>query len=707
MRVFPGESLLIEEFEKVRELACAECFGLPGRDAMVGVSPLAEFDQIVQLLEEAEEMRKLLSDGVAFPLETYPDLRDSLKLLKIRNSTLPMQQVLHVRQVLLMARSVFQFFKGKEDKYLLLFRPLSGTSFDPSVLNQIDSVIDAEGNVRSDASAELSRIRKQLGRKRAETEQVYQSVLAKYRKNGWLGETGESWRNGRRVISILAEQKRAARGIMHDMSATGKTCFIEPEETIALNNLVISLETEERAEVERIVRELTANIRSGWQLLSLYFEWLVRFDCISARARLALKMKACLPYLENRPLIRWVEARHPLLYVYNTAAGKHTIPFDLRLEEEQRILVISGPNAGGKTVCLKTAGLLQMMLQAGFLVTADGNSTFGVFRDLLVDIGDSQSLEFELSTYSSRLRHMREFIRKANPASLFLIDEFGTGTDPALGGALAESILEELNYRKAIGIVTTHYMNLKVLADRTSGIINGSMAFDAAKLEPLFRLEMGKPGSSYTFVVAERSGLPLSVIQRARKKVKKNTLLLEELLNKLEREKSEVARLVATNKSQEKKLSELVDKYEKNVVHQEKRQEADEERVRQKELRLSRQFEDKFSRFVKDWKETRNKKAVLEKYSKSLQEKRDRLAVKDQVRLEEVLAYNRLHIRKGSQVRLRNGKVTGIVESVRDDKATMLSGSVRTVVSMQDLVLIEQNEKRKGKEGKEGKEGKG
>lgn len=698
MRVFPGESLLIEEFEKVRELACAECFGLPGRDAMAGVRIEVEFDLVLKILEEAEEMRKLLSDGVAFPLENYPDLRDSIKLLKIRNSTLPMQQVLHVRQVLVMARAVFQFFKGKEEKYMLLFRPLTGTSFDASVLNQIDSVIDAEGNVRSDASADLSRIRRQLGRKRAETEQVYQSVLSKYRKNGWLGETGESWRNGRRVISILAEQKRTARGIMHDMSATGKTCFIEPEEAIALNNQVISLETEERAEVDRIIRDLTNSIRSGLQLLKQYFDSLVRFDCITARARLALKMKACLPYVESRPVIRWVEARHPLLFVYNTAAGKHTIPFDLKLEEEQRILVISGPNAGGKTVCLKTVGLLQMMLQAGFLVTADGNSTFGIFRDLLVDIGDSQSLEFELSTYSSRLRHMREFIRKANPASLFLIDEFGTGTDPALGGALAESILEELNYRKAIGIVTTHYMNLKVLADRTSGIINGSMAFDAAKLEPLFRLEVGKPGSSYTFVVAERSGLPLSVVQRARKKVKKNTLLLEELLNKLEREKSEVARLVNANRSQEKKLRELVEKYEKNVVHQEKRQEVDEERVRQKELRLSRQFEDKFSRFVKDWKETRNKKAVLEKYTRSLQEKREQLSVKDKVHLEEVLAYNRQHIRKGGQVRLRNGRVTGVVESVRGDKVTVLSGSVRTVVTMQDIVLIEGKEKKKAKE---------
>ena len=287
------------------------------------------------------------------------------------------------------------------------------------------------------------------------------------------------------------------------------------------------------------------------------------------------------------------------------------------------------------------------------------------------------------------------FIQRADEHSLFLIDEFGTGTDPSLGGALAEAILEELNFKKAVGIITTHYMNLKVLADRTRGIINGSMAFDARKLEPQFRLEVGKPGSSYTFVVAERSGLPHSVINRARKKVKRNTLLLEELLTKMEREKGEMARLMEINKNQERRLNELVNKYEKNVAHQEQKYEQNEERIRQKELRLARQMEDQFNRFVRDWKEAKNKKQVLEKYDKRLQERKNKLSEKEQVKLEEVIAFNRKHLKKGVIVRLRNGKVKGVVDTIKEDKVIVIFENVKTTAEIGNLQIIEDDNAKK------------
>jgi DNA mismatch repair protein MutS2 len=432
-------------------------------------------------------------------------------------------------------------------------------------------------------------------------------------------------------------------------------------------------------------------------LISHYLRCISEYDVVAAKGRLAMKLDAHLPYIENKPKIDLKDARHPLLYSFNKAAGKKTIPFDLKLDAGNRILVISGPNAGGKTVCMKTVGLSQMMLQSGFLVTCDGNSRFGFFKKILVDIGDSQSLEFELSTYSSRLRHMKVFLQQSNPDTLFLIDEFGTGTDPSLGGALAESILEEMNYRKAFGIITTHYMNLKVLADRTDGIINGSMAFDAQRLEPQFRLEVGKPGSSYTFVVAERSGLPPSVVNRARKKVKKSSLVLEELLNKMEHEKGEVARLLEINKVQEKRLQELVNKYERNVATQEQRQEIDAERVRQKELRLANQLEEKFKRFVKDWKESKNKKAVLEKYNSQLNDKKSKLTEKEMVKLEEQIKYNMLKIRKGSKVHLRDGKVEGIVESIEGSKVVVLFGNIKTTADISRLIYIDPEAKKNAK----------
>ncbi len=697
MKIFPEHSLLIEEFEKIKLLAEEECVGALGRKLMQQVRPGDDFVMAVHELEQTEEFRKILSNAEPFPAESYPDISAELKLLGIRNSVLTLSQVLLISKIVAKMRLVFDFFKDRASRFSLLFSKLQDITYEKGILEAIEQVIDETGVVRSNASPELARIRKNLARKRVESDQIYASVIAKYRKSGWISDAEESWRNGRRVISIVAEQKRSAKGIIHDISATGKTCFIEPEETLGVNSLINQLEAEEQEEIRRILRELTEFLRRFQPLISHYLRCISEYDVVAAKGRLAIKLDAHLPYIENKPKIDLKEARHPLLYSFNKAAGKKTIPFDLKLDAGNRILVISGPNAGGKTVCMKTVGLSQMMLQSGFLVTCDGNSRFGFFKKILVDIGDSQSLEFELSTYSSRLRHMKVFLQQSNPDTLFLIDEFGTGTDPSLGGALAESILEEMNYRKAFGIITTHYMNLKVLADRTDGIINGSMAFDAQRLEPQFRLEVGKPGSSYTFVVAERSGLPPSVVNRARKKVKKSSLVLEELLNKMEYEKGEVARLLEINKVQEKRLQELVNKYERNVATQEQRQEIDAERVRQKELRLANQLEEKFKRFVKDWKESKNKKAVLEKYNSQLNDKKSKLTEKEMVKLEEQIKYNMLKIRKGSKVHLRDGKVEGIVEAIEGSKVVVLFGNIKTTADISRLIYIDPEEKKNPK----------
>lgn len=697
MKIFPEHSLLIEEFEKIKLLAEEECAGTLGRKLMQQVRPGDDFVSTVHELEQTEEFRKILSNAEPFPTEAYPDITAELKLLGIRNSVLTLSQVLLISKIVAKMRLVFDFFKDRSTRFPLLFSKLQDITYEKGILEAIEQVIDETGVVRSNASPELARIRKNLARKRIEADQLYASVISKYRKSGWISDAEESWRNGRRVISIVAEQKRSAKGIIHDISATGKTCFIEPEEALGINSLINQLEAEEQEEIRRILCELTEFLRRFQPLISHYLRCISEYDVVAAKGRLAMKLDAHLPYIENKPKIDLKDARHPLLYSFNKAAGKKTIPFDLKLDAGNRILVISGPNAGGKTVCMKTVGLSQMMLQSGFLVTCDGNSRFGFFKKILVDIGDSQSLEFELSTYSSRLRHMKVFLQQSNPDTLFLIDEFGTGTDPSLGGALAESILEEMNYRKAFGIITTHYMNLKVLADRTDGIINGSMAFDAQRLEPQFRLEVGKPGSSYTFVVAERSGLPPSVVNRARKKVKKSSLVLEELLNKMEHEKGEVARLLEINKVQEKRLQELVNKYERNVATQEQRQEIDAERVRQKELRLANQLEEKFKRFVKDWKESKNKKAVLEKYNSQLSDKKSKLTEKEMVKLEEQIKYNMLKIRKGSKVHLRDGKVEGIVESIEGSKVVVVFGNIKTTADISRLIYIDPEAKKNAK----------
>ncbi len=690
MHIFPQQSLLINEFDKIKLLVEESCAGTGGREKARKLQPVYGFEDVVIRLDQTDEFRRIISNSEPLHLDGYPDTASDLKMLGIRNSVLLAPQFLQLLKLCRVMKQISIFFKESGSKYPALSHLLTDLIYDDSIAASISVVIEDNGELRSNASPELATIRKQINRKRLECDQIYQQVMMRYRKNGWLTDSEESWRNGRRVISIFTEHKRSAKGVIHDISSTGKTCFIEPDEALPVNNILTELGEDERREIYKILKDLTEATRKYHKPLHQYASTIAEFDFVSAKARVALQMDAWLPYIYNRPCIDLKEARHPLLYIYHKAAGKTVIPFNLHLENENRILVISGPNAGGKTVCMKTAGLLQVMLQSGMLVTADANSRFGFFKNLLVDIGDSQSLEFELSTYSSRLKHMKTFLQKATEHTLFLIDEFGTGTDPNLGGALAEAILEELNEKKATGIITTHYMNLKVLADRTPGIINGSMAFDARKLEPQYKLEVGKPGSSYTFVVAERSGIPHQVIKKAKSRVKKNSLQLEQTLNKLEREKSELRKMLDDAEKNQKDLKFMIEKYRSNLANQEVRKNELDERIRQKELKVANQLDEKFQRFLKEWKQSKNKKEVLIKYDNQFSGKKKELSEKELKKQEEILKINQQKIKKGSNVRLRNGKVVGVVEQIKEGKVQVRFGNVKSITEMTNLVFVEE-----------------
>jgi DNA mismatch repair protein MutS2 len=689
MQIFPRQSLLINEFDKIKLLVEEACAGKGGMDLARLMQPDHTFEEMVISLNQTDEFRRIISNSESLYPEAYPDNSADLKLLGIRNSVLLAPQFHQLLKMCRLMKTIYTFFRENAIKYPALSALIKDLAYSEVIPQSISAVIEDSGEIRTSASPQLASIRKQMMRKRVEADQLYQTVMMRYRKNGWLTDSEESWRNGRRVISIFIEHKRSAKGIIHDISSTGKTCFIEPDEAMPVNNLLIELQENEKQEIYKILKDLTESMRKYHAPLVRYAALIARYDFISAKARVGIEMDAWLPNLVNRPLIDMKESKHPLLYIYHKKAGKRVVPFNLKLDDTQRILVISGPNAGGKTVCMKTAGLLQIMLQSGMLITADANSHFGFFKNILVDIGDSQSLEFELSTYSSRLKNMKTFLQKANENTLFLIDEFGTGTDPNLGGALAEAILEELNIKKSIGIITTHYMNLKVLADRTPGIINGSMAFDSRKLEPLYRLEVGKPGSSYTFVVAERSGIPHHVIKKAKGRVKKNSLQLEHTLNKLEREKTELRKLLDDAEKNQKDLKQLTDKYRSNIAGQEKRQKEQDERMQLKELRIATQTEQKFQKFIKEWKQSKNKNEVLFKYDEQFSAKKKEASAKDAKKLAELLKQNQLKIKKGSKVRLKNGRVTGVVELIKDDKVHVRFGNVKSITEMTNLVYVE------------------
>lgn len=683
MKVFPSESLLLTEFKKVIELVSEKCLCPLGKKAAAEIQIYDDFEKITALLHQTNDFKKIFDNGENFPSQDYLDIRKELQLLGIENSVLASEQFMNLLSFSRTLQAIINFLKNRQPLYPHLASLCDVIVFEKKVMEEIETVFEETGIVRNTASPELASIRRNLNRRRSEAERIFVSVLQKLGKKGVLSETNESSRNGRRVVAIVSESKRMINGIVHDISATGKTTFIEPQETIEINNAVVNLENEERLEIHRILKELTSSLRRFHSQLKQQTELLSVIDFTRAKALFAIASNSHLPYFINQSLFDFKNARHPILFLHNKQSAKPTVPFSLRLDDKRRILVISGPNAGGKTVCLKTIGLLQMMLQSGLLVSTDENSTMGIFKNLMVDIGDSQSIEYELSTYSSRLKHMKIFIERASAASLFLIDEFGSGTDPELGGALAEAVLEELNSKKTIGIITTHYMNLKVLADKTQGIINGSMLFDSKNLKPLYQLQVGKPGSSYTFVVAERSGLSRSLVQNARNKVSKKHVLLEQLLTKVEQEKSLINKRLSEIGEKEKKLTELLKKNENMILQNEKDKDNFEQRLSQHEQRVVSQWEANIKRFTKEWKETKNKKYAVDKLMGQLQNRKNNLEPKKEDRQVDP------NIKVGVKVRLHNGKTNGVVKKINGNKAQVQFGNFMTNCDLANLVIIE------------------
>lgn len=684
MLLFPQSSLLLSEFSKIKDHIAGLCLCNLGVQRVEMLMPISDFEEIKLKLQKNGEFARLHASGENFPSQNYKDLTKEIGLLQIENSVLQSSQFLEIFLFAKTAESIFNFFKSREAAYPNLQTIVADLKFEKQIIKLVEEILDENGNIRSNASEALVHIRKSLTKFRHESDRVYNSVIARYRKEGWLSDAQETTRNGRRVLSIVAEQKRMLKGIIHDVSATGKTAFIEPEEVIEINNLVFSLEQDERLEIQRILRELTDKLRHFVSDLKKYQSIVGEFDFVRACALFALTINAQVPFTENKPYIDLRNARHPLLILHNKELRKQTVPFSLRLDGTNKILVISGPNAGGKTVCLKTIGLLQLMLQCGMPVPCDDNSVMGIFTTLLTDIGDSQSIEYELSTYSSRLQHMKVFLDRSDEKTLFLIDEFGSGTDPDLGGALAEAVLEQLHKQQAFGIITTHYMNLKVFADRTNGVINGMMGFDSRNLKPLFQLHVGKPGSSFTFVVAERSGLSHQIVNNAKQKVDRRHVLLEKLLNKAEIEKSFIEKKANESKAKEKRLNELVAKSEKIIFENEALKNSIEEKLRKKEQHIVNQYEQQLKHFARELGKSKNKKVVIDKFLEQLGVKKAGFGEKQKA--ERII--NPL-IKKGSLVKLYNGKITGIVREINGGKARVVFENTMTTCMLADLVLAE------------------
>ena len=541
MRLYPESAAVQLEFDKVKSLLAAHCKTEYAKSKAQNLRIHTRHEYISLELAQSHEYKLLLQQSQYFPNDFILNISNDIKLLGIPGATLSGEQFLQIRKLTENISNIFRWFDAERRvAYPALTKVIADTYYEKIIIELIDDILDEQAVVKDSASEALQKIRMSLYRRRNELRRVFEKVLAKLAKAGYSADIDESFSNGRRVVAVFSEHKRQIKGILHGESDSKKTAFVEPEETIELNNEIFSLESEERKEVQRILKELTSKLSVYASLLKTYFQIIGEFDFIKAKAKLALDVRGELPNLTDKANIHLIDAYHPLLYLYNKSSNKKTIPVTLTLDDKKRILVISGPNAGGKTVTMKTIGLNQIMLQSGLLVPVHPTSQMGIFKQLFIHIGDTQSLEFELSTYSSHLLHMKYFIETANGRTLFFIDELGSGSDPNLGGAFAEVILEELSRKHAYGIVTTHYLNLKVMANHVQGIINGAMAFDEKNLQPLYKLIVGKPGSSYTFSIAERIGLPNQLIQRARKLVDDEHFKLDKLLNNTEQNLQEL-----------------------------------------------------------------------------------------------------------------------------------------------------------------------
>ncbi|PSJ76477.1 endonuclease MutS2 [Sphingobacteriales bacterium UPWRP_1] len=703
--LYPKDLFAKLEFDKIQELLTVKCISPMGKELVAAMSLTANPDEILQQLRQTNDFKQLqLFEEQGFPASAYLDLKEEIMLLGVENSVLNEQQFFRMYQVLKTVEEIVRFFAGQQNerrqKYPHLFAMLERLTLSKELLHEVKLVLDDNGKVRTDASKELLQIRRNITARFAELERKFNAIIAEYKKYGWLTDSAESIRNGRRVLSVIAEHKRKVKGIVHDESGTGSTTYIEPEATVYLSNEITELQQAEKREIFRILRQLTQQARPHLPVLKQYRQILGLLDFVRAKALFAIDTNASMPRLSADKSMEIFNARHPLLYLKNKSLKKNTVPLTFSLSIAERILVVSGPNAGGKSVLLKTVGLMQVMLQTGMLIPADDHSILPVFRNIFVDIGDEQSIENDLSTYSSRLRNMRYFTEFANAKTLLLIDEFGSGTDPALGGAIAEAILEYLNKKFCYGVITTHYSNIKVYATNTPGIINGCMLFDHANLQPLYKLDVGKPGSSFAFELAVKSGLNDALIQNAKSKVNAEYKEFDELLSNLQREKQAVLereRIAAQKEEQYRKL--LAEYTAKNETLEQNRKKMLLE-AQQKAQAFLEEANRKFENMVREWNENKEEKNVIKKIKAEIEADKARLN-EEVEELKEVIYFKKSGkpVAIDSLVQVRGSKEVGKVLELRKNMAIVQFDQIKTHISTKELEVVERAEPKKESSG--------
>ena len=671
-------------FDSVRSLIDEKCAGSWGVEEAEKISFSNDFDTIVASLTLINEMMSLITDSNALPVPVVIDLRHQFADTKAEGTFLETKDLIALKKNISTLRELVQFISDADpNRFPSLINFVKDTFTFANIENRIDSIINRFGDVKDNASPNLAQIRRDIIISQNSVSKIMRSVLNKAAEDGFVDkDVTPSLREGRLVIPVSSMNKRRIPGIVHDESATGKTVFIEPTAVVEVNNRIRELENEERREIIRILTEFTNFVRPYYDDILNSCLLVAKIDAIRAKALFSIDIKAIKPYLYSDCRIDWYEARHPLLEKSLTRQGKKIQPLNIRLNKKQRILLISGPNAGGKSVCLKTAGLLQYMLQCGLPIPIHERSNAGIFQSIFIDIGDEQSIENDLSTYSSHLINMKNCIKYSNGKSLLLIDEFGTGTEPQLGGAIAEAVLNRLNNNHVYGIITTHYTNLKHYAAQTEGIVNAAMLYDRNKMQPLFMLSIGTAGSSFAIEIARKIGLPDDVINAASKIVGEEQIDFDKHLQDVARDKRYWEQKRAKIKEEEKKLQSLTEHYDALVQDIKKKEKEIIRNAKEEASQIIKNSNAKIENTIRAIKEsaadkniTQSERRELENFKKSLDKQLEKQpSVKQQQ-----------DFHKGDRVRIKGQNIAGTIDAVNGKTAIVFFGQIKSTVDVSKL----------------------
>ncbi|WP_027136540.1 endonuclease MutS2 [Gaetbulibacter saemankumensis] len=706
------------EFPTVLYQVSEYCITPLGNEKALQISPYRTKEELMDSLQLTNEYLSSFYNDNRIPNHSFDTIEKEIKLLKIENTYLEVFSLRKIAAISVTSNEIITFLKKFEEYYPGLSSYASHIEVTKIIIEKINGIVDRFGDIKNSASPLLADLRQSINNVKGKINQSFVTALNTYHGLDYLDDIRESVIENRRVLAVKSMYRRKVKGNIMGSSKTGSIVYMEPEATLQYTRELNNLEYEEKEEIIRILKEVTNFIRPFTGLLKKYLDFLIEIDVISAKAKYAQSMNAILPEITEARSMFIRDAYHPLLYLTNKAKKAETFPQTITLEEDKRIIVISGPNAGGKSITLKTVGLLQVMLQSGLLIPVHERSSICLFDRILSDIGDNQSIENHLSTYSYRLKQMNYFLKKCNRNTLFLIDEFGTGSDPELGGALAETFLEEFYHREAFGIITTHYSNLKILANELPHMLNANMLFDERTLEPLFKLVIGQAGSSFTFEVAQKNGIPYGLINRAKKKIERSKVRFDATIAKLQKERSKLEKTGQSLKLNEKKKIEEADRLEEINSKIQKKLESYQELYdsNQRLIYLGQKVNDLAEKYFEN-KQKRDLMGELFKMVQIENSKRKKVSPKEkkavkakekQVKQEveqavTVIREKKKEVKKkaierpkpkpilkiGDRVRMNDGRAIGSIDKIEKNKAIVNYGIFTTNVSLDELELVE------------------